>query len=149
VGWLQGLRGAHRDDKELGTGVWRRAHDRFGRGLDRFHQVLEGVQEDGLYNELVGIANRLADLQPRVRAVCQEAQRRSPSVGTDIPGALAPVHRHLSKAANDLAAAAQAAAISRLDAERDGDPTSGLANVASRAELVIDEVAVAEAALEA
>ena len=30
------------DDRELGTGLWRRAHDRLSRALDRYWQVLEG-----------------------------------------------------------------------------------------------------------
>ncbi len=49
---LKGLFGAgrqgRRDDAELGKGVWRRTHDRFRRGLDRFHQMLEGVEEEAL-----------------------------------------------------------------------------------------------------
>ena len=32
---------SRRDDAELGKGIWRRSHDRFIRGIDRFHQVLE------------------------------------------------------------------------------------------------------------
>ncbi len=143
------MRGARRDDKELGDGVWRRAHDRFSRGLDRFHQVLEGIESDELYNALVMIADHLADLQPRVRAVCVAAQGQRPSSGTDIPGSHAGVHRTLSKAANDLAAAAQAAAMARLDGERWGYNSAGLENVAFRADLVVDGVRAAEEALAA
>ncbi|HXD27436.1 MAG TPA: hypothetical protein VN621_01620 [Arthrobacter sp.] len=147
MGWVSRLRGARRDDKELGDGVWRRAHDRFARGLDRFHQVLEGIDDDDLYNALVMIANHLADLEPRVRAVCASAHRQRPSSGTDIPGTHADVHRALSKAANDLAAAAQAAAMARLDGERWGYNSAGLDNVAFRADLVVDGVRAAEEAL--
>ena len=39
-------------EKDLGTGLWRRAHDRYVRGLDRFHQILEGVDDDALHNQL-------------------------------------------------------------------------------------------------
>lgn len=148
MGWVSQMRGARRDDKELGDGVWRRANDRFTRGLDRFHQVLEGIESDDLYNALVMIANHLADLQPRVRAVCARAQRERPSAGTDIPGTHSDVHRALSKAANDLAAAAQAAAMARLDGERWGYNSAGLENVAFRADLVVDGVRAAEATLE-
>lgn len=147
MGWVSQLRGARRDDKDLGDGVWRRAHDRFTRGLDRFHQVLEGIESDELYNALVMIADHLADLQPRVRAICTTAQRQRPSSGTDIPGSHTDVHRALSKAANDLAAAAQAAAMARLDGERWGYNSAGLENVAFRADLVVDGVRAAEEAL--
>ncbi|MEE1622042.1 hypothetical protein ACQ3I4_11795 [Zafaria sp. Z1313] len=140
--------GARREDKLLGTGVWRRAHDRFGRGLDRFHQVLEGIESDELYNALVVVANELAELQPRLRAVCQEAQRVRPSSDFNIPGGpFSPVHRALSRAANDLATAAQAAAMARLDAERLGLERGGLENVGRRAEAVAEGVHEAEAAL--
>lgn len=58
---------SRRDDAELGKGLWRRAHDRFVRGLDRFHQILERVPAGPTLEELVPLANDLADLLPRVR----------------------------------------------------------------------------------
>lgn len=100
LGFFTAARQGRKDDAELGTGLWRRAHDRFHRGLDRYHQVLEGVEDDQLYTELVDIANELAGLLDRVRVICAEAQRRAPSDGLDIPGPLAGVHRSLSKAGN-------------------------------------------------
>lgn len=130
-----------KDDAELGRGLWRRAHDRFHRGLDRFHQVLEGVEDDQLYAELVDIANELAALSVRVRNVCVEAQRRSPSEGLDIPGALAGVHRSLSKAGNSLATTAEAAAMLRLAV---GPVPVGAASVRRRAESVFEQIADAE-----
>lgn len=114
MGLFSELRQARRDDAELGKGLWRRAHDRFRRGLDRFHQVLDGVSDDALYAELLPIADELAALLPRVRAICVEAQRSTPSDGLDIPPDLAPLHRLLSRAGNDLATAAQAATMARL-----------------------------------
>lgn len=152
MGFFAGLRGARRDNKELGLGVWRRAHDRFERGLDRFHQVLEGIEGDELYNGLVEIANGLADLQQPVRAVCRRAQELKPSAGTDIPAGADVVHRALSKAANDLAMAAQAAAMARLEVEPLGAGTTGndlhvLENVARRAETVAAGVRHAEEAV--
>lgn len=140
-------RQARRDDKDLGRGIWRRAHDRFQRGLDRYHQVLEGTEDDALYNELAVIANSLAALLPRVRAACVKAQEISPSDGLNVPGRLTGVHRALSKAANALATAAEAAAISRWDAERFGIASAGVENVRRRAALVGEDVAAAEAAL--
>lgn len=137
-------RQGRKDDAELGTGVWRRAHDRFRRGLDRYHQILEGVEDDAVYNELAGLANELAQLLPRVRECCATAQRQHPSEGLDIPGALLQVHRSLSRAGNALATTAEAAAMARLDGERWGIASAGLENVRRRAEVVAEDVIEAE-----
>ncbi|MCU1553387.1 MAG: hypothetical protein JWM13_873, partial [Arthrobacter sp.] len=61
MGFFTTARQGKRDDAELGKGLWRRANDRFTRGLDRYHQVLEGVEDDALYAELVDIANELSE----------------------------------------------------------------------------------------
>lgn len=142
-------RQGRKDDTELGKGVWRRAHDRFTRGLDRYHQMLEGVEDDALYNELALVANNLAGLLPRVRAVCAGAQKQLPSSGQDIPGGLIAVHRALSRSGNSLAAAAEAAAMSRLEGERWGIASAGVENVRRRAALVEEDVAEAEQVLAA
>jgi hypothetical protein len=141
LGFFTAARQGRQDDAELGKGLWRRAHDRFHRGLDRYHQVLEGVEDQQLYDELVEIANELAALSPRVRLVCAEAQRRSPSDGLDIPGPLAGVHRSLSKAGNSLATTAEAAAMLRLAV---GPVPVGAASVRRRAEAVFAQVFDAE-----
>ncbi len=122
-------RQAKRDDAELGKGVWRRDHDRFRRGLDRFHQMLEGLAEAepgadtagqaaDKYQAMVLIANELADLLPAVRAIVMEAQAMAPSEGAEIPlgtgGYLNDVHRELSRSGNALAAASEALALVRL-----------------------------------
>ncbi len=144
MGFFTAARQGRKDDAELGTGVWRRAHDRFRRGLDRYHQILEGVEDDAVYNELTELANTLVQLFPRVRAVCVAAQLQSPSQGMDIPGALLQVHRSLSRAGNALATTAEAAAMARLDGERWGIASAGLDNVRRRAEVVAEDVAEAE-----
>lgn len=141
MGFFTAARQGRKDDSELGTGLWRRAHDRFHRGLDRYHQVLEGVEDDQLYGELLEIANRLAGLSERVRTICTEAQRRSPSDGMDVPGALAGVHRALSIAGNSLATTAEAAAMLRLAV---GPVPVGAASVWRRADAVFEQVAEAE-----
>lgn len=146
MGFLSAARQGRKDDTELGRGLWRRAHDRFQRGLDRFHQVLEGVEDDQLYGELLDIANELAALLVRVRAVCMEAQRRSPSEALDIPDSLSGVHRALSKAGNSLATTAEAAAMLRLAV---GPVPVGAASVRRRADAVVEQIADAEAALSA
>jgi hypothetical protein len=141
LGFFSAARQGRKDDAELGKGLWRRAHDRFNRGLDRYHQVLEGVDDEALYAELVEIANELAALSARVRQVCVEAQQRSPSDGLDIPGALAGVHRSLSTAGNSLAMTAEAAAMLRLAV---GPVPVGAASVRRRAESVLEHVSDAE-----
>ncbi len=133
---LKGLFGASRqaklDDAELGKGVWRRAHDRFRRGLDRFHQMLEGLEAAGptphqsaaqaaeIYQAMVVVANNLADLLPVVRDIATAGQTAGPSEGMEIPtgtgGYLNDVHRELSRAGNALAATAEAIALVRLGA---------------------------------
>ncbi|MDP5226675.1 MULTISPECIES: hypothetical protein [Arthrobacter] len=137
MGLFSDLRQARKDDTELGQGLWRRAHDRFRRGLDRFHQVLEGVSGDALYGQLVPVADELAALLPRIRAVCVTAQRIAPSEGLDIPPELAPLHRILSRAGNDLATAAQAATLARLG-------STDVDSVRRRAAVVVSLVAEAE-----
>ncbi|MFJ3959036.1 hypothetical protein [Arthrobacter sp. NPDC090010] len=129
MGLFSELRQARRDDADLGKGLWRRAHDRFRRGLDRFHQVLDGVNDDALYAQLLPVADELAALLPRVRAICVAAQELAPSEGLDIPPEQAALHRALSRAGNDLATAAQAATMARLGS---GDVPS----VRRRAEVV-------------
>jgi len=146
---LFGNRQARRDDAEMGKGVWRRAHDRFRRGLDRFHQMLEGISTDARadpalldsYDAIVPLANELADLLPRVRALATAAQATAPSEGTDIPasagGYLNDVHRELSRAGNALATAAEAVAMVRLGA-------GGLDAVERRSRIVAGHVARAQ-----
>lgn len=112
-------RANRRDDKELGNGVWRRAHDRYVRALDRFHQILEQDHPDEenleFHNAMVLLANNCADLLPRVRAICVTAQSQWPSEASDIPAKGLQIHRELSHTANDLAQAAQALAMASLE----------------------------------
>lgn len=113
---------AKKNDAELGQGVWRRTHDRFRRGLDRFHQMLEGVRDDlpDAYVELLPIADSLADLLPDVREIMAAAQSAAPSDQPTIPAGagahLNDLNRELSRAGNALAAAAEAVALVRLGA---------------------------------
>lgn len=136
MGLLSSWRAGHADDRELGHALWRQDHDRFRRAVDRFHQVLEGVEEDDLYAVLLPQADRLGELVARVRTVCVAAQRRFPVAGDDVPAGAEPIHRALSRAANEAAAAAQAAAIARFEQE----PEHVSATVARRVGLVADRV---------
>ena len=132
MGFLRDYRTSRRDDQELGRGVWRRAHDRFQRGLDRYHQMLERVTDPDLRAGAVLIANDLADLLPRVREICMEAHRRAPSNSQDIPaskgGYLSDVHRQLSRSGNAMAQTAEALTMARFAApsanRTEGDGTS-------------------------
>ncbi|MGA7204455.1 MAG: hypothetical protein WBX27_07490 [Specibacter sp.] len=155
-GLFGGTRQGKRDDAELGKGVWRRVHDRFRRGLDRFHQMLEGIEEDAVgpaatqelsdnYAAIVPVANGLANLLPQVRRIAARAQSLAPSEGMEIPagagGHLNDVHRELSRAGNALAAAAEAVAMVRLGAGE-------VAAVERRALIVHGHVDRAEALLD-
>ena len=51
---------SRRDDAELGKGIWRRSHDRFIRGIDRFHQVLERLAGTELNRALSKAGNAVA-----------------------------------------------------------------------------------------
>ena len=85
---------SRRDDAELGKGIWRRSHDRFIRGIDRFHQVLERLaatdSSDSMIELIVPDANALADLIPRVRAVAMEAHASPPATAIFPPPRSAP-----------------------------------------------------------
>ncbi|WP_238147532.1 MULTISPECIES: dehydrogenase [Micrococcaceae] len=136
-----------RDSADMGQGVWRRAHDRFRRGLDRFHQILERVDDEASLDALIPAANRLADLLPEVRGIATGAQRVAPSDSTDVPasreGHYADLHRALSKAGNSLALCAEALAMMRCD----GACAGGCSKVESVERRVVTvEEQVAEAA---
>ncbi|MDO5493515.1 MAG: hypothetical protein Q4F53_07895 [Nesterenkonia sp.] len=126
-------------DKELGQGLWRRAHDRYVRGLDRYHQVLEGIADDAVHNDLVLLGDRLAEQLETVRELCGEAHRAHPGEGMLIPGDAADLHAGLSQAANHLATTAEAVAMVRLGA---AERTA----VHRRSERVFETLASAEAA---
>lgn len=131
-GLFGAARQSKRDDVELGKGVWRRAYERFHRGLDRFHQMLEGLEAAGFeqtdagaraaecYGPVVSVADALADLLPEVRRITMAAHAAAPSEGMEIPtgtgGKFNDVHRELSRAGNALAAASEALALVRLGA---------------------------------
>lgn len=107
-------RRARRLEKELGKGLWRQAHDRYVRGLDRYHQVIEGVEDDETYSQLVVIGDELADQLDTVHELCREAESSHPSQGLQVPGGATKLHSSLSRAANHLATTAEAAAMVRL-----------------------------------
>lgn len=135
-------RQAKKDEQELGTELWRRSHDRFSRSLDRYWQVIQdpsGALPQEELNGLIHAGNILADLLPRVRSLCVAARERFPEHGMQVPSGAAEVHRILSRAANDLATTAQAAAFHQLG-------QGSLDSVGRRAEKVVEAVAEAERA---
>lgn len=125
-------------EKELGQGLWRRAHDRYVRGLDRYHQVLDGIADDDVHNRLVLLGDRLAEELTTVRALCREAHTAHPGEGMHIPGEAAALHAALSRAANHLATTAEAAAMVRVGAAE-------VSAVPRRAERVFQTLRAAEA----
>ncbi|HJX77844.1 hypothetical protein [Glutamicibacter sp.] len=141
MGFFSRLRDQRAISRDLGQGVWRRAHDRFVRSLDRVFQVLEGIDDNNLYNEVVVRANELADLLPQVRQLCIDAQKLTPSEDEHIPQTTSQVHRALTKSANDLATTAQVIAMMRMQT-KDGEETN-LKPVEHRAQIVKDDVSQA------
>lgn len=141
---------SRRDDVELGRGIWRRAHDRFNRGIDRFHQILEKLPHDQTFELLIPEANALADLLPRVRQVARQAQALAPSAGTDIPaspqGIYSDLHRSLSRAGNAVALCAEALAMVRCKGDCALACDRKIA-VSRRLQTVIEHVEEAEAKL--
>lgn len=139
------MRQARADERELGTGLWRRDHDRFVRALDRCWQVLQEAEarseldEDEL-NGVVHAANVLSDALPEVRALCVRMQAACPAMEDHrIPQAAAETHRELSRAAHELAATAQAVAMFRLR-------QTGSDSVGRHAERTLDHVCRAQEA---
>ncbi len=107
-------RRARRIDRELGKGLWRQAYDRYVRGLDRYHQVIDGVAQDEVYNDLVRIGDELAEQLDEIYRLCRTAQGQYPAEGLHVPGGAVGLHSSLSRAANHLATTAEAAAMVRL-----------------------------------
>ncbi len=108
------LAGRSVDDLELGTGVWRRAHDRFDRAVDRFHQVIAPVPDGAARDRLELDGARLARCLEEVRERCVSAQSAWPSSALEIPHDGAGEHARISKGATVAAQAAQAATMVRV-----------------------------------
>lgn len=106
------LWGRRRGPDPLGEGVWRRAHDRFRRAVDRYHGVLEQLPETGPRARLERTGAELAAALDTVHAICVRAQALAPSTGDDVPGGpggvLLDVHRDLTRSATLAAQAAEA-----------------------------------------
>lgn len=141
-------RQAKKDDKELGHGLWRQAHDRFQRSLDRYWQIIEtdhtgsGSEKLSLEerNGLIHAGNLLVEQAQRVRAVCVAARAHYGEQDMNIPAGASEIHRGLSKAANDLATTAQAAAMFRQG-------QTDVLTIGRRAQRVLDAVETTEKAL--
>jgi hypothetical protein len=135
-----------RDRDPLGNGVWRRAHDRFRRGVDRYHQLLERVPPGAVHDRLAATGARLAAAAEEVHRVAASAQALAPSEGDVVPsghgGVLLDAHRALSRAATMAAQAGETVmlAVVALRAGR-SEEAAGFADAAARAaDQVTDEV---------
>ncbi|HYY09602.1 MAG TPA: hypothetical protein VE781_01615 [Kineosporiaceae bacterium] len=123
--------------------MWRRAHDRFRRAVDRYHQMLERVPPGAARDRLEGTGGRLAALLDDVHGVCREGQRLAPSAGEDLPGghggALLDAHRALARAATLAAQASEAVTLTvvALRAGRDDE----VLRLPQAAERTVDQVA--------
>lgn len=151
----------------LGTGVWRRADDRFRRAVDRYHQVLERVEGlDGSVwppvspadtsvgpQRLAATGDQLARLAERVDAVCVAAQALAPSGGEEIPpgpgGVLLDVHRAIARASTLVAQSAESVTmvLVTLRAERPDEALAATSAAARAAEQAGIHIARAESLL--
>lgn len=108
-------RQAKKLDYELGNLLWRQAHDRFARSLDRYWQIIEPDQHSTIKQEeingLVNAGNILTETLETVREICVKARQRFGEHDLDVPAGANDIHRMISRASNDLAATAQAAAM--------------------------------------
>ncbi len=129
-------------DKELGTKLWRQAHDRFARSLDRYWQVIDPHRPGGLSQEelngLINAGNILTEALATVRTICVVTRQRYGEHDLDVPAGANDIHRLLSRAANDLAATAQAAAMYKRG-------QASIETVGRRAEKVLESVRAAAA----
>jgi hypothetical protein len=123
-----------RQPDPLGEGVWRRAHDRSRRAVDRFHQVVEPVPAGPVREGLDEVAADLVAALDRVRTLCVQAQAAAPSGGLEVPagpdGGHPELHRAVSRWAG-LAAQASWSATSAAVAEAAGDRVTAMAQVES------------------
>jgi hypothetical protein len=143
------LFGRHAPDP-LGDGVWRRAHDRFRRAVDRYHQVLEQVPAGEARQQLERTGADLAGRLDDVRALCLRAQQLAPSGGDNVPGGhcgtLLDVHHALTRAATLSAQAAEAVTLTvvTLRAQQPGEAAKGAAAAARAAAQAAQQIERAE-----
>lgn len=134
-------REAKKLDHELGNLLWRQAHDRFARSLDRYWQIVETEQHPAISQEerngLVHAGNVLVDSLGAVREICKLARQRFGEHDLDVPAGANDIHRLISRAANDLAATAQAAAMFKRG-------QADIQSVGMRAEKVLDSIRTAQ-----
>ena len=139
-------RAAKKLDKQLGNLLWRQAHDRFARSLDRYWQIVDPQRSTAIAQEelngLVYAGNVLTDAMATVQRICIESRERYGEHDLDVPAGANDIHRLLSRAANDLAATAQAAAMFKRG-------QASLESVGRRAEKVLESIQSAEHLLDA
>lgn len=123
------MRWFRRRPDPLGDGVWRRAHDRFRRAVDRYHQVIEPLPDGAVRDRLELVGADLAAQLDAVHRLCVAAQERAPSAALEVPGGpdgLAPeLHRRISRAATLAAQAAESAAMARVALRTGAEPDAG------------------------
>jgi len=139
-------RAAKKLDKQLGNLLWRQAYDRFARSLDRYWQIVDPQRSTAIAQEelngLVHAGNVLTDAMATVQRICIESRERYGEHDLDVPAGANDIHRLLSRAANDLAATAQAAAMFKRR-------QASLESVGRRAEKVLESIQSAEHLLDA
>lgn len=138
-------RAAKKLDNQLGHLLWRQAHDRFARSLDRYWQIVDPQRSSTVSKEelngLINAGNILTDTLGTVQQICAVSRARFGEHDLDVPYGANDIHRYLSRAANDLAATAQAAAMFKRG-------QGNLESVGRRAEKVLESVRAAEQLLD-
>lgn len=138
-------RQAKKLDHQLGNLLWRQTHDRFARSLDRYWQIIEPDQRGTISQEelngLVNAGNVLTEALETVREICVTARQRFGEHDLDVPAGADEIHRMISRAANDLAATAQAAAMFKRG-------QTDIYTVGRRAEKVLESVSAAQKVLD-
>jgi hypothetical protein len=118
MGMLDWVRSPKIGSGPLGNGVWRRVHDRFARGVRRYHAVVEVIPSRPARLELEEIGAELDEVLGLVRMTCERAQAVAPSEGADVPvgpgDVYLDVHRRVARAATLCARASESAMMARV-----------------------------------
>lgn len=147
------------EEKRFGTGLWRQHRDRFSRAVDRFFDTASALHEEhgesdaaAQIGELAQLTLVLNDLDERVAALAETAQRAFPLEGLVFPAdgraRLGDVPERLSRASALVAQALQSATMLRARLAMDPQaPSAGSAEYADAARTYVDRAAglIAEA----
>jgi hypothetical protein len=112
------LRRDEESSDPLGEGVWRYAHDRFRRAVNRYHDLIAVVPDRAVRSELEEVGADLMGAMAIVQVVCVRGQRAAPTDEMNLPGSeearFHEAHRGVSRAATLCSQASEAAMQARI-----------------------------------